>query len=219
MANKLLYSTGNKLLYSADNKLVFGDLIFSDDYIYITFEGLWYASDPANAEAASYYYESHLWSMGYDTTPTGLYYGGLVTDTDEKASMEYWLPTNSAYARETSQSYAGKFTARFNFSDMVDNAYGKGNDGTNDYYEIIIFCDQFNPAYFIGDDGDYSMANNYCKIRAWKDLDTISDTYSIPNRSSDDITFPRTDFTTDHPETELCRIRWTPETSTLEFID
>lgn len=194
---KLLTSTNNKLIFGTGGKLVHSDLVFDNDYIYITITGLWEADDDDG-----YLYDGHTFAVGYGTT-YGLYMGTTPTDATEKASMKYWLPVEAIAGYNAwgpSGSWPGPYTSRFDYAAMFANDYGMGNDGTNDYYEITVRCDQY-PHFGV------ILDNNYCKVKAWKNLDSIEATYT-----------PATVTEANKTTSVLCTIRWTPATTTLEFV-
>jgi hypothetical protein len=204
MANQPLYGILDKPVYGVENQPVYSDLVYDDDYIYVTFTGLWYPV----ATPPGWFWDGHVWSMGY-TDNYGLYFGRTISDATEKASMVYWLPIYGVYGTTEwggnpgSSTWPGPYTARFDYGAMVTNDYGKGNDGTNDYYEIIVRCNRYEDA------GINQTTNNYCTVRSWKNLNTIEDTFATPV----------TAFTSPYyPTVAICTIRWTPATTTLEFV-
>ncbi|MFA5380208.1 MAG: hypothetical protein WC455_30885 [Dehalococcoidia bacterium] len=206
MANKPLYSTGNKPIYGLLNKPVFGDLIFHDNRISLQFV---FAPDYENGNIAYGDYGA----FGF-TTSTGKGHSAAGTADEMEALFgdEYGLP------------YVDIDIANA-------NGVGMGNDGTNDYYYVMVRACKLA---WVGVASELPPATTTCTIKAWIGTHLISNQqtigqYRFQNASLDwpnsghggtnewppyDM-FGTTELTaTEHHWT----VRWTPATSTLEFI-
>ena len=195
MSNNPLYSSNGVPLYGKLGRPIYGDFIFSPEYIYIG------ARMPI--VATSDYGELSLWvfcnAAGYNYT-RGIYYSTPPIFGAEKDSMSVWeFPPLEAMSNTTEW-----YWYRFNYDAMVANGFGLGNDGTNDYYEI--FC----RASLNTLDYRFPPDPTYVNFEVWKDTQ---------HRVATPILMSVIDYNSRHAsETPLASVRWTPATSTLEFI-
>lgn len=195
MSNNPLYSANGVPLYGKLGRPIYGDFVFSPSYIYI---GAQMPIEPAD-DYGGYTFCN---AVGYNYT-RGIHYSYPPWVGPEKDSM-------ISYSTPVTRGESGFYTStkwwwyRFDFDAMVANGFGLGNDGVNDYYEI--FC----RASINLDNTSFPRDPTYVYFKAWKDTQSISASPIL--MSVIDINGRRAS------ETPLASVRWTPATSTFEFI-
>ena len=168
-----LYSTNNLPIYGNLTLPVYADGVLQSDQINIVFE--WTAYPDLDV------------AVGF-TGETGVGWTVPAGSTAEMAALNWVSGDNTAYGPEL---------VDVDVALMISGECGKGNDGTNDYYDIRIAAGWYTSG----------ATGESCIIRAiygaYTDKVTITGLVNNGGSAAD---------------THVATLRWTPATSTLEFI-
>lgn len=172
-SRKPLYSTNNLPIYGVLTLPVYADGVIDADKINIIVE--WTA------------YEDLDIAIGF-TAETGVGWSVTAGSTAEMAALDWDSGDNTAYGPEW---------VYIDVALMTSGDCGKGNDGTNDYYDIRIAAGWYTT----------DATGSTCIIRAI--YGAISDETTISGLINNNKGAASSHVTT---------LRWTPATSTLEFV-
>ena len=168
-----LYSTNNLPIYGNLTLPVYADGVLQSDQINIVFE--WTAYPDLDV------------AVGF-TGETGVGWRVHAGSTAEMAALDWVSWDNTTYGPEL---------VDVDVALMISGECGKGNDGTNDYYDIRIAAGWYTSG----------ATGESCIIRA------------IYGAYTDEVTITGLVNNGGKPtNTHVATLRWTPATSTLEFI-